>query len=107
MTFPMVREEKPETFIRDEKQNRVGVRVYRNGSPYTLSGEVSAICLKPDGSSFEFNQNGSVSGNSASIVLADECYEQDGRINIALVLTDNGRRTTLGVCRGTVYPTRI
>ena len=107
MSFPMIAEASPDTFIRSEKQNLVGVKVTKEGAPYLLQGTVSALFMKPDGTSFEINQNGSVHANKASITLPNQCYDQDGRIQIAIILTNGTDKTTLGVCRGIVYPTRL
>lgn len=102
----MIKEAPPETFIRSEKQNKIGVKVYKGGVPYELIGTVSAFCILPDMTTIKINQNGSISGNSASVNLPDDCYEQDGSIQIAIILTNNLEITTLGVCNGTVYPSR-
>ena len=103
----MVIEAPPETFIRTEKPNKIGVRVFKGGIPVTLNGTVEASVLMPDGTTVSVLQNGSISRNEASVVLTDQCYSMDGKIQVALALVSSGERTTLGVCRGTVYDTRI
>lgn len=106
LSFPMELETPADTFIRSEKQNRIILKVFRGGVPFALSGTPSVLFMKPDQTSIEISQNVSISGNQLIFNLPDVCYAQNGRIAIALLLANENERTTLGVCRGTVYPTR-
>ena len=107
MSFPMELEVETNTFVRSEKQNRIILKVFKGGVPYALVGTSSVLLMKPNGVSVEINQNASVSGNRLIFDLPNVCYEMDGRIGLALILTNGNERTTLGLCRGTVYPTRV
>jgi len=89
-------------FTSDSGGNRIGVEVFRNGSPVTLSGDVSAKVVLADGTTQTLS--GSRSGNRASVVLTSACYAVPGNITVTIRLTDSGTVTTLGCALCTVYP---
>lgn len=107
ISFPPVMEAKPDTFIQTEKTNRIGVRVFKLGLPYVINGLPSLLVIKPDKTTLEISQNGSIQGNSIVFTLPDAVYEQKGPIQLAIRISHNGDKTTLGVIKGIMYPTRI
>ncbi len=92
--------------IRNE-ENLFGVKVYKGGVPYLLQGTVSALLIKPNRTTLTINQNGSVSGNKASIAVPANAYGGDGNYTLSVVLTQNNQRTTLGMFFGTVRSSDI
>lgn len=89
-------------FSTDSGGNRIGVEVYKNGSPVTLSGDVSAKVLLSDGT--QETLSGSRSGNRASVVLTSACYAVPGNITVTIRLTEtSGTVTTLACAICTVY----
>lgn len=79
-----------------------GVRVFRNGVSVNLSG---ASCIgyfiRADGVT-ELIQNGSVSGNKATVTLPAACYAVDGPFQLAIVLTGGGVTGTMRIVDGTI-----
>lgn len=89
-------------FTSDSGGNRIGVEVFRNGSPVSLTGTVSAKVLLSDGT--QVTLSGSRSGNRASVVLTSACYAVPGNITVTIKLTEtSGTVTTLGCAICTVY----
>lgn len=79
-------------FSHNGNGNRVGVHVFDNGEPVTLSGTVSGYVVTADGSTVPCT--GSRSGNSASILIPAAAY-QPGAVFITVFLTDGSTVTTL------------
>ena len=90
-------------FDADNKGNLVGVRIYRNGSPVNLSGSCNGYCITASGNSIPVI--GTISGNTAYIVLPDTAYAVPGPINIILKVVDGTTVTTLAAIVSTVYGT--
>lgn len=65
---------------------------------------LDALVLLPDGRTIINNQNASIHLNIAEMTLSDACYAQEGPIQIAIRLTSGRQVMTIGVIRGTVYP---
>lgn len=79
-------------FSHNGNGNRVGVHVFNNGKPVTLSGTVSGYVVTADGSTVPCT--GSRSGQNASILIPAAAY-QPGAIFITIFLTDGTTVTTL------------
>jgi hypothetical protein len=79
-------------FSHNGNGNRIGVRVYNDGEPVTLTGTVSGYVVTSDGSTVPCT--GSRSGNNASILIPAAAY-QPGAIFITIFLTDGTTVTTL------------
>lgn len=88
-------------FDADNKGNLVGVRVFSDGSPVNLSGSCAGYCVLANGNSIPVI--GTVSGNTAYIILPDTAYSVPGPINIILKLTSGTTVTTLAAIVSTVY----
>lgn len=84
----------------DNQGNLVGVRVFDNGSPASLSGAVTGYCVLATGVAIPVS--GTLSGNSAYIVLPDSAYSVPGLINIIIKLTSGSTVTTLAAICMTV-----
>ena len=104
--FPEEKEASPETFLQNNRQNKIGVKLYRGNLPYNpgSGSTVDAMVLLADDTTIENNQNASIHGNIAEMTLNSACYNVAGPIQIAIRLKENGQVTTVGVIRGTVYP---
>ena len=90
-------------FSNNGNGNRIGVRVYNNGEPVTLSGTVSGYVVVADGSTVPCT--GTRSGNQASILIPPAAY-QPGAVFISVFLTDGSTVTTLAAVSTTVMQTR-
>ena len=91
-------------FSLDNDGNLIGVKVFDNGEPVTLSGTVSANVIRADGTTVAI-ASGTLSGNKASVILPQAAYAVRGNISIAIKLTHSGTVTTLACVVGIVYPT--
>lgn len=81
--------------------NLIGVEVYDDDEPVTLSGSVTGYCVIATGASIPVA--GTRSGNKAYIVLPQEAYQVPGPINIVIKLTEGSAVTTLAVVCTTVF----
>lgn len=91
-------------FTLDNQGNKIGVRVFSNGQPVTLSGTVNGYCILADGTTVPVS--GSRSGNQAWIILPQSAYAVPGMIRIAIKLTDGSTITTLAGLVGSVALSR-
>lgn len=80
-------------FEEDNLGNLIGVRAYNNGSPAYLDGSCVGYCILANGASVPVN--GSVSGNTAYIILPQSAYAVPGPICIILKLISGSTVTTL------------
>ena len=88
----------------DEKANRYGVRIVRNGEPVTLSGvSVVGYFIRSDGSSVVIS--GSVNGNIAYVDLPEACYVYDGNFTLSIKLATSNETATIRIVDGTVVNT--
>jgi hypothetical protein len=69
-------------FNADNKGNLIGVRVYDDGEPVTLTGNAIGYCILANGVSVPVT--GSISGNKLWIEMPDTAYAVPGAINIIL-----------------------
>ena len=91
-------------YYQDSVANLIGVKVTKNGTDFSLSGNVNGYCIIADGSTIPVI--GTRSGNKASIVLPANAYSINGPIAITIKLTDGSAVTTLCACVGTVTRSR-
>ena len=87
-------------FENDNLGNLVGVKVYNNNVPATLSGSVVGYCVLSSGVSVAVN--GTLSGNAAYIILPQLAYSFPGIINIIIKLVNGSTVTTLAAICTTV-----
>jgi hypothetical protein len=90
-------------FDADNKGNLIGVNVFRNGAPENISGSCTGYCIIASGISIPVA--GTVSGNTAKIVLPDSAYSVPGPINIIIKVVDGTTVTTLAAIVSIVYGT--
>ena len=90
-------------FSHNGNANRIGVRVYDDGEPATLSGTVSGYAVLPDGTTVPCT--GTLSGNSASVLLPAAAYVP-GNICVTIMLTSGTTITTLAALTGSVVMAR-
>ena len=72
-------------FSQDNQGNIIGVEVFEDGVPATLSGTVSANIVRSDGGTVA--ATGTLSGNKLSVALPAAAYAVPGIISIVLKLT--------------------
>lgn len=89
-------------FSQDNQGNLIGVNVFEDGDPATLSGTVSANVIRSDGETVPVS--GVLSGNQAYVILPQAAYAVPGIISIVIKLTGGGSTTTLCAVVATVYP---
>ena len=106
MWFPEEKEANPETFLQNDRNNRIGVKLFKNGFAYTIpSGSTAdALVILPDGTTFINDDDAQINQNGTNMTLNSACYDQLGPIQIAIRLKEQSQITTVGVIRGTVYP---
>ena len=87
-------------FSEDNLGNLVGVKVYSNGAPVTLSGAVTGYCILANGTSIPVI--GTRENNKAFIVMPSTAYTVPGLIVIIIKITENTVVTTLAAMTATV-----
>lgn len=90
-------------FSHNGNGNRIGVRVYNDGEPVTLTGTVSGYVITSDGSTVPCV--GARSGNEATITIPPAAY-QPGIAFITIFLTDGSTVTTLCAVQTSVLQAR-
>ena len=98
MTYP-----KGNLFEQDNLGNLVGVKVYDNGSPVSLSGSCIGYCIVSTGASIPVN--GTVSGNTAYIMIPSSVYEVPGPVIIVIKNVNGSVVTTLAAICTTIVGT--
>ena len=88
-------------FSQDNNGNLVGVYVYDNGEPATLTGNVNGYVIRPDGETVPVS--GTLSDNRCYIVLPSAAYYIPGIISIVIKLSDTNFSVTLCAVVATVY----
>lgn len=88
----------------DERGNRFGVRVFRNGQPKDIDGSVVGYFVRSDGATVAIN-DGVVNGNEAYITLPDTCYTVEGNFTLTIKSVHGSETVTLRIIDGTVYRT--
>ena len=88
-------------FSLDNDGNLIGVNVFQNGQPATLSGEVSASVIRADGATVAVE--GEVIGNQCFVILPQACYAVPGVLSIVIKLTSGTTVTSLCAVVANVY----
>lgn len=88
-------------FSQDNAGNMIGVRLSRNGVPYSGGGTVAANVIRPDGTTVAVA--GALSGNVATVVLPQAAYAIIGAVTIIVKLTVSGAVTTISASIANVY----
>ena len=88
-------------FSADNNGNKVGVKVYSDGEPVTLTGTISGNVIRPDGTTVAVT--GASSGNSAWIVLPQAAYTSPGVVSIIIKNTVDSAIATICAVVATVY----
>lgn len=89
-----------ESFTYDNNGNQIGVKVYDNGEPVTLVGDVYGYIIRADGVTV-FVQ-GEKTNNEALITLPAGAYEIVGTITIIIRLINGEDQMVIGACTGHV-----
>ena len=95
---------KGNVFSMDSLGNRIGVSVYKEGQPFTLSGSAQGYCVLASGATVPVA--GVRSDNYVYIDLIQDCYAVQGPISIVIKLTDGDTITTLACIVANVYLSR-
>ena len=88
-------------FSQDNQGNILGVNVFDDGSPASLSGTVNAYIIRSDGATVP--ATGSISENKAYVTLPEAAYAIPGIISVVLKLTTGSVVVTLLAVVATVY----
>ena len=88
----------------DDRANRFGVRVFRNGEPENVSGSCFGLFIRADGATVAIN-NGTVSGNVAYVTLPDTCYAVEGQFCLTIKVGTANDTITLRIVDGVVSRT--
>lgn len=88
-------------FSQDNNGNLIGVILYKDGQPATISGAVSASVIRADGTTVAVS--GSLSGNQCYVVLPQACYAIPGVLSIVVKLTKDSAVTTIAAIVANVY----
>lgn len=97
-----VEELKGTFFSADQNANIIGVEVLDNGAAASLSGSVVGSVIRNDNATITV-QNGTLTGNRASIVLPQAAYVVPGPLHIVIRLISGTVKTVLGACTGYVW----
>ena len=89
----------------DNLAHTINVACTRNGAAEDLTGAtVGGYFIRADDATISLD--GSVSGNTASVVLNSSCYQVEGRCYIAIKVTKNDEISTIFLGEGTVSLSR-
>ena len=88
----------------DDRANRFGVRVYRNGEPEQMTGSCFGLFIRADGATVAI-ENGTISGNLAYVTLPEACYAVEGVFTLAIKITYGGEKVTMRIVDGVVSRT--
>ena len=89
-----------ELFTFDNHGNVIGVEVYENGEPVTLTGTIAGYVIRPDGETVYIE--GEKSGNRAKIVLPSTAYAYVGEITIIIRCVNGDEKTVIAACKAHV-----
>lgn len=101
LRLPIVQHLHGRGFTQDSGANSIGVVVTKGGQPETLTGTVSALVKKPNGTTIEVT--GSKSENRAWVVLPSGAYTHEGLISVCIRLINGSQVTTLCCVEVNVY----
>lgn len=88
-------------FSQDNAANTINVHVHSAGVPESLGGTISANVIRSDGGTVAVD--GSVSGDTATVVLPQACYAVPGVIHIIIKSTVSSVVTTIAAVVANVY----
>ena len=88
----------------DENADRFGVRVFRNGTPEALMGSCYGLFVNAAGGTVTIS-NGTISGNTAYVILPEACYAVEGVFSLAIKVTTTNNTATLRIVDGVVSRT--
>lgn len=89
----------------DAKENRYGVRVFRNGEPVSLSMcPIIGYFMRSDGTSVVI-EGVATQGNVCYVTLPAACYAVEGQFTLAIKVTGGGVIGTMRIVDGTVVST--
>ena len=88
-------------FYEDNQANKLGVKVYDNGEPVSLSGTIKAWIKRSNKTTIQVN--GGKSGNQAWVVLPATAYAVPGHVGIYIKLLSGNNVVTLGGFETNVY----
>ena len=98
---PLVVHRHADVFNQDSRGNLIGVEIYSDGEPVTLSGSIDGYCLLSDGTTVPA-VGANRTGNKASILIPQTAYNVPGPITITIKNTDGNDITTLCAVVGLV-----
>lgn len=87
-------------FENDNNGNLVGVRVFNGDTPATLTGSCVGYCILSNGASIPVN--GTISGNSAYIIIPSSAYAVPGPIIVVIKNINGSNVATLAAICTTV-----
>lgn len=86
----------------DNKANRIGVRLFDHGQPYTPTGNCRGFILRRDGVTLPI-MDGVISGNEMYIDLPEAAYAVQGAVVISIVNITSSSATTVFLGTGSVH----
>ena len=81
-------------FNADDLSNIISVDIYNDGEPVALTGTVVGAVICSDGSTVPI-ENGTISGNTASITLTGACFAIPGQIGVGIQIINGDVKTTV------------
>ena len=93
---------------KDAEADHFGVRVYRNGTAFQLSGiQIQGYFINPVGEHIAITDSDHCKrdGNSAWVILPQACYNYEGQFQLSLKLVGGGVTGTVRIIDGTVCNT--
>lgn len=87
----------------DALANRFGIRAFRNGVAETLGGTCTGYFIRPDGGTIAIA--GTVSENTAYVVLPQACYAYEGQFALAIKVASGSVTGTMRIVDGVVSNT--
>lgn len=98
---PLVVHRHADVFNQDSRGNLIGVEIYSDGEPVTLTGSIDGYCLLADGTTVSA-VGANRTGNKASILIPQTAYNVPGPITITIKNTNGNDITTLCAVVGLV-----
>ena len=96
-----------EMFNFDNQGNVIGVEVYDNGEPVTLTGDIIGYVIRADGTTVYIEgEIDSVKTNRATITLPAVAYAIIGGVTIVIRCINGDQKTVIGACRSHVTRSR-
>lgn len=88
------------TFTSESEAHQFVVRCAQNGQDLTLAGTISAKFIRADGNTIQLV--GSIVDGAAVVTLAQDCYNVQGRFQLAIFNTVGDTKLCIYACVGTV-----